>query len=225
MGSSIYEHSERVAEEVAAGRHRELIGGMWEELGRLQLDFAIDRGLRPEMTVVDVGCGCLRAGLHFIRYLEPGNYYGVDAHRELLDAGYEVELEAGLRDRLPRQNLLCTADFDLSAFGRCFDMAFAQSLFTHLAPDPIRLCLERLAPAVRAGGSFYATFFECPEDHPPAEPIDHQPGGIRTYADADPYHYRASDFAIACFGLPWEFRYVGDWRHPRAQRMLHFLRC
>jgi SAM-dependent methyltransferase len=224
MSSSIYEQADRVAEEVAAGRHRELIGGMWEELGRMQLEFAIGRGLRPEMTVVDVGCGCLRAGVHFVRYLEPGRYHGVDAHRELLDAGFEIELDDELRGRLPRANLLASAEFDFAALGRRFDMAFAQSLFTHLPPQPIRLCLERLAPAMQDGGSFYATFFECPEDRPPEEPLDHQPGGIRTFADADPYHYRVRDFERICRGLPWEVRYVGDWRHPRAQRMLEFVR-
>ncbi|MEE8523696.1 MAG: class I SAM-dependent methyltransferase [Thermoanaerobaculia bacterium] len=225
MTTSIYEHAERVAREVAAGRHRELIGGLWEELGRMQLEFAIAEGLRPEMTVVDVGCGCLRGGIHFVRYLQSGNYYGVDAHRELLDAGHGIELAAaGLRDRLPRENLLRSTDFEFSRFGRRFDMAFAQSLFTHLPSHRIQLCLERLAPAIRQGGSFYATFFECPEDRPLAEPIDHQPGGIRTFAAADPYHYRSSDFDFACRGLPWDVRYVGDWHHPRAQRMLHFLR-
>jgi len=225
MSTSIYENAERVAEEVAAGRHRELVGGLWHELGRLQLNFAIKHGLRTDMTIVDVGCGCLRGGRLFVAYLESGHYFGVDAHRELLDVGYDVELTAiDLDHKLPRENLLCTADFDLSPFGRQFDMALAQSLFTHLPPQGIRLCLERLVPAVREGSSFYATFFECPEGRPPAEPIDHQPGGIRTFADADPYHYRFSDFERLCRGLPWDVDHIGDWYHPRAQRMLRFLR-
>ena len=59
-------------EEIAAGLHREMVGGMWEEMGRLQLEFLQREGLTPEATLLDVGCGCLRAGVHFVRFLEPG---------------------------------------------------------------------------------------------------------------------------------------------------------
>jgi hypothetical protein len=33
--------------EVAAGRHRESVGGRWDEIGALQADFLVSRGLRP----------------------------------------------------------------------------------------------------------------------------------------------------------------------------------
>lgn len=220
-----YEDDEIVSREVAAGRHREAVGGLWDELGSMQLDFLVAEGLRPGMTLVDVGCGCLRGGIQFVDYLEPGHYFGVDSNQALLDAGYEVELAAaGLQDRLPKQNLLCTADFELGAFGRRFDMAIAQSVFTHLPLNHVRLCLERLAPHLVEGGKLYATFFECPEGHPTGEPLDHEPGGIRTFGASDPYHYRVSDLVFACCGLPWEARYVGDWQHPRAQKMMCFVR-
>ena len=80
------------SDEIDAGEHRELIGGLWDELGALQFDFMTAQGLRPDMKFLDLGCGCLRGGVRFIHYLEPGNYYGLDANASLLRSGREVDL-------------------------------------------------------------------------------------------------------------------------------------
>lgn len=64
--------------QVKAGRHRDVIGGLWEEIGQLQLDFLRSRGLRSNHRIVDIGCGSLRAGVKLVAYLDPGNYYGTD---------------------------------------------------------------------------------------------------------------------------------------------------
>ena len=34
-----------------------------------------------------VGCGCFRAGRHFVDYLESGHYYGIDANDDIMQAG------------------------------------------------------------------------------------------------------------------------------------------
>ncbi len=221
--SSYYDHR-RIERESRAGRHREVIGGLWEEMGRLQLERLVAEGLEPSMAFLDVGCGCLRAGVHLVRYLDPGDYYGIDVNDSLLDAGWEIELDRDLQARLPRENLVCNGDFDVSGFGRRFDMAIAQSLFTHLPLNHLRLCLERIAPSFAPGGRFYATFFECPADRPTAEPLVHEPGGVRTSGASDPYHYRVRDLHFAADGLPWQVQVIGDWGHPRAQRLVLFRR-
>ena len=46
--------------------HREQVGGLWDEIGALQIDFLRAQGLRPGDTLLDVGCGCLRGGVHFV---------------------------------------------------------------------------------------------------------------------------------------------------------------
>ena len=40
-------------EEIRAGRHREFVGGLWSELGKLQLDFLRAQGLRPDHRLLD----------------------------------------------------------------------------------------------------------------------------------------------------------------------------
>ena len=222
---SAYSDTARIAAGVSAGRHRDLVGGLWSAVGPLQLAFLRAQGLQPHHKLLDVGCGALRGGVRFAGYLDAGNYFGVDISQELLDAGYDIELAAaGLQDRVPRRNLLCNGEFELNAFGECFDMAIAQSLFTHLSFNRIRQCLERLAPVVKPGGVFYATFFERPHGAPASEPIRHEPSGIVTFGERDPYHYSVADFGHAARDLPWSLRLIGDWGHPRAQRMLTFTR-
>jgi SAM-dependent methyltransferase len=201
--------------------HRDRVGGLWDEIGRLQIDFLRAKGLRPGDTLLDVGCGSLRGGVHFVRFLEPGRYYGIDKDAELIRAGLEIELpRAGLAGRLAPDHLAVTDTFDATGFGVPFDVAWAQSVFTHLPAPDVRRCLEQTARCVRAGGRFLATFFECGEDV--RTPVTHQPGGITTRHDQDPYHCRFADLAALCDGLPWRPSYVGEWSHPRAQRMARF---
>jgi len=201
--------------------HRERVGGLWEELGRLQIEFLRSAGLRETDALLDVGCGSLRGGVHFVRFLQAGRYYGIDKDAELIRAGLEIELpRAGLADRVDADHLIVTDSFDASRFGVAFDIAWAQSVFTHLPAPDIRRCLEQTARCVRAGGRFFATFFECGEDAGVA--VTHEPGGITTRHDRDPYHYRFRDLAALCAGLPWRAAYVGEWAHPRAQRMARF---
>lgn len=210
--------------EIAAGVHREQVGGLWEELGRLQLDFLIARGLVPSMRLLDVGCGCLRGGVELVRFLEPGNYFGLEVNASLLKAGWHELAAAGLAGRLPPGNLLLDGEFGAARFGVPFDLAIAQSVFTHLPANLVRRCLIELARAVVPGGRFFATFFECPEGAPAALERVHEPGGITSYLDHDPYHYRFGDFLWLADALPWRVERIGGWGHPRGQRMLLFER-
>jgi SAM-dependent methyltransferase len=107
---------------------------MWEEIGSLQFDFLVRQGLQPNHYLLDVGCGSLRGGIHFVRYLDTGHYFGIDISKELLDAGkYELEI-----NRLTSKNpVLCEmGDFDFPSLAQTFDYALAQSVFTHLKKPP-----------------------------------------------------------------------------------------
>ena len=73
MSSNVYEDDTIVANEIAGGRHRELIGGMWEEMGPHQLAFLKGQGLQPHHRLMDIGCGALRLGTLAVDYLERGD--------------------------------------------------------------------------------------------------------------------------------------------------------
>lgn len=221
--AELYADKERIKDKVGQGRHREVVGGLWDAVGALQLDFLKAQGLRPEHRLLDIGCGCLRGGVRCVAYLAPGHYYGLDNNASLIDAGLAVELPAlGLTDRLPPANLLVSDTFAFKDFGVRFDYALAHSLFTHLSESRIRLCLLKLRPVLVPGGSFFATFFEVPAAHPRGTPFDHH-HGVRSHDDADPYHYRVDAFAALARETGWRLVAHGPFGHPRDQHMLHLV--
>ena len=220
---NIYYNLKLSRREIKKGKHRDDVGGLWEEIGSLQFRFLLDHGLKPSDRLLDVGCGCFRGGVYFIEYLEAGNYYGIDVNSSLLHAGYNIELrKRGLQWKVPRTNILQDGEFSVERFGVVFDYAIAISVFTHLPIDLINLCLNKVANVMKPGGRFFATFFEVPNDHSLDTPFTHMPGGVTTYHDRDPYHYRLDSIEQCIKGLPWQVTYIGEWQHPRAQKMLCF---
>ena len=220
-----YTNPALVAAEIEAGNHRQFVGGLWEQIGRHQFDFLRDNGLTPDQKVLDVGCGCLRVGVHLVEYLDPENYYGIDQSKALLDAGFDVELPmVRLQHKLPRANLACNAGFDATMFDVQFDVAFAQSVFTHLPINHLKLALCRLATVVSPGGVFYATIFLTPEAHPWVEPLFHPALGRSSFAAKDPFHYSADDVRHCASGPFWTCEIIGDWGHARGQSMVKFVR-
>lgn len=215
---------ERTQQAIAAGGHRGVIGGLWEEAGQLQLDFLVSQGLLPGHRLLDVGCGSFRAGVKLIPFLEPGNYYGLDAVEGLLEAGYRHEIMPnGLDRRFPRANMRANEVFDATMFGVLFEAALAQSVFTHMPLVNLRTCLEQLAPVMAPGGRFFVTYFLRPEGVGEA-PVRHAPGRVVSYPDRDPYDATLNQLA-AQTPSEWSFTNIGDWGHPRAQQMAIFERA
>lgn len=222
MENKYYDES-FIQQQLELGRHRQIIGGWWEEIGTLQVEFMRGRGLQRDNLLLDVGCGSLRGGVKFIQYLNSGHYFGIDIRSSLLEAGYAQEIlpREDLAKKLPRANLKCIDNFDAASFARQFDYALAQSVFTHLTFNSIRLCLENLHPALRPGGKFCATYFRITDDQPAGVSRSNE-FGVVTYGYKDPYHYRVADFQHLIRGLPWSLDEELDWNHPRGQRMLIF---
>ena len=213
-------------EAIARGSHRNFVGGVdwrWEHGGLAQLNFLKEQGLRPHHKIVDIGCGSLRAGRQLVDYLEPGNYYGVDANRSIIQAGYDVELTDEQRARLPIENLRANDRFKVD-FGVQFDFAIAQSVFTHVSLNHMRLCLYRLAKVMRPGGVFFASFVE----QPPGTPLDHifkrfEQG--RTYFnEKNIFWYHRSDMKWAADSGSWAFRFVGEYGSSDQQLMVAYTR-
>lgn len=199
--------------------HRDFVGGLWGELGQLQFDYLMAQGLKPSHKLLDIGCGCLRGGLHYIRYLEDGNYYGLDVNLSLIQAGMLEIKEAGLEDRHPR--LLVDDQFRLDKFGESFDFMVSISLFTHLPMNIIIRCLSETRKYLKPGGVYFSTFFEAPESAY-LDKLNHDPGGIITNYDSDPFHYSFEELSWMARISGMEAELIGDWNHPRNQRMAKF---
>jgi cyclopropane fatty-acyl-phospholipid synthase-like methyltransferase len=206
-------------EQINAGKHRGMVGGMWEEIGRLQFEFLRARGLKPRHRLLDIGCGSLRGGIHAIKYLDPGNYYGLDINPSLIEAGrHELSL-AGLTHKNP--HLALSGRFELGLFREKFDYLLALSVFTHLFANHIIRCLAEVREVLAPEGRFFATFFLAPHSVHLA-PIVHQPGGVKTQYDCDPFHYSQDEIRAMAKLANLSVEIIRDWNHPRAQQMLMF---
>jgi SAM-dependent methyltransferase len=202
--------------------HRWSIGGMWEVLGQLQFDYLVEHGLEPHHHFLDVGCGPLRGGIHFIRYLEPGHYFGVEKDSEKLEAGRDVELPAyGLTDKRPVLRVM--ENFDFPSLGQKFDYALAQSVFTHLPLNNIIRCLMQMEKVLVDGGRFFATFYENKDGKFNLEDVEQKPGLV-THFDRDFFHYDFETFKWICDGTRLDVEHLGGWNNPRNQKMLVFTR-
>ena len=218
-----YYDEKLIDDRIQAGDHRGLVGGMWDEIGLLQFEFVRDRGLTPDMNFLDVGCGCLRGGVHFVNYLHQNRYFGIDLSAQLIEAGYEKELSAqNLRGKLDRKNLSATGTFQVSDFETTFDRALALSVFTHLPLNHLKLCLYELGKSFTEGGEFYVSYFHAKDFESWTAEILHSPGNITTYPERDPFHYQERDLAAICQQTGWNLEAIEEWDHPRDQWMATF---
>jgi hypothetical protein len=187
------------------------VGGLWDEVGRLQADFLIGEGLQPSDVLVDIACGSLRAGVHLVPYLDDGNYLGIEKEALLIERGRTEELPRGM-EQAKRPEFLLSDGFEFAHFSKPADWAVAQSLFSHLNPDGIRLCLNNLHAWSSPDCRLYATFLE---------------GRRHSFNPAQSHDllgFRYTTAEMAAFGVEtgWSFRYIGDWGHPRGQVMTEY---
>lgn len=195
---------------------------MWETMGSLQLEFLVGEGLSPSDRLLDIGCGSLRAGVHFVGYLEPGHYTGVDVDEGLIVAGRRELREMGLEDRDPL--LIVSGNFDFSGVDEV-DYALAQSVFTHLPLNKVMRCVARASEVLRPGGRFYATFFANDGPRLRYQPVhvwgEANRDRLDAFCDADPFYYDPDIFRWMCEGSVLDVEYRGAWG-PRGQHMVVF---
>ena len=189
--------------------HRAAVGGLWDVIGPLQFEFMKKQGLNPEHRLLDIGCGSLRAGRFFISYLNAHGYLGLDVDEALVKTGLATEIDPAVAQE-KQPEFAFNFEFKFP-FARKPDFAIAQSVFTHLTPAQMETCLTNLrafAPECR----FYVTFNESSFRWPSW----FSPNTQRTY------FYTRDQLAKIAEKCGWAMTYIGDWGHPRDQRMILF---
>lgn len=135
------------------------VGGMWEEIGRLQLEFLINKGLQSHQKMLDIGCGTLRGGRHFIKYLNIGNYSGMDISPKAIAYATQLVQQEGLSEKNPHILVSEKKNLKFREFsGETFDYILAQSVFTHLKPEHIKECFENIGHIMHGNSVFYFTY-------------------------------------------------------------------
>lgn len=133
------------------------VGGNWEHVGAAQLERLIVYGLQPNNSLLDVGCGSLRGGLHIIKYLETSRYTGTDISEEALQAGKKFLIEAELEYKKP--SLIAVNSLDFRELNdQTFDYINAQSVFSQMPKGDVEELLSNLHKVMHPKSIFFATF-------------------------------------------------------------------
>lgn len=129
----------------------------YDLVAAMQFNLLTHLGLREHHTLLDIGCGSLRAGKLTIPYLLPGNYCGIEPEQWLLDEGIAKEIGSS-QVALKRPTLINDRNFTLSAFNRRFDYLLAQSIFSHTSQAQMIRCLGEARQVMTPQSIFVATY-------------------------------------------------------------------
>lgn len=144
--------------ELLVEEHHSNYGEPWAG-GRDVYEFLAEAAhLAPESRVLEIGCGTLRVGLHFIRYLNPEHFHCLERD--------ELSLMAAFRYELPSQGLLHKRplivkgeNMDFSKFGSgiMYDLIYASAVFLHMPDKLVWVGLERLAGKLKQEGRIFVS--------------------------------------------------------------------
>ncbi len=124
----------------------------------------------PQERILDLGCGCARLAIPLMDHLSgTGAYEGLDVMAEAIDWA-----SAAITPRAPRfrfqvadvrnasynpEGSTAAADYRFPYPDAAFDVALANSLFTHMLPDDVTNYLGELQRVLRPGGRAVVTYF------------------------------------------------------------------
>jgi SAM-dependent methyltransferase len=168
----------------------------WLKLGQLQFDYLAEHGLKPDMRMLEIGCGNLRAGRLFIEFLDSGNYYGTDISPDILLAAQRTVVEFGLQRKLPHLNLVNDMRLDFLPDSH-FDVVHAHSVFSHSPLPVIEECLAHVGRVMTPGGFFDFTFDETV--------------GTEHQVLREDFYYRAQTLLDLAERHGLQGRYLDDW--------------
>jgi len=133
-------------------KHRSYVGPKFEYdlMGGRQFILLFNLGLREDHKLLDFGCGSLRAGRLFIPYLLPGNYYGIEPHKWLIDAAIKDEIGNDIIE-IKKPHFKYNDDF-LNSFKIKFDFIIAQSIFSHTTFPLFKKSIFNLYESLKTNG-------------------------------------------------------------------------
>ena len=210
---SPYHAANFYADALSHGRHRDIVGGRWDETGRVQMAVLRDHGLQPHHHLLDIGAGSLRLGCKAVPYLNPGHYWATDMSGDLMRRGHETELADP--QRLPPDQLIEDADFSFAGVPEIITHAIAFAVFTHLPAAHLHRALIQTRAKFPALQTLLFTAFLAPDAATSLHAF-RQPDGVVTHKARAPYHLLGADVAASAANAGFAIT-VRDTRLPRGQ--------
>ena len=131
----------------------------FNEMGKGHFDYLIHKKLKPHHVFLDVGCGGLRTGQYIIEYLNNNNYFGLDRMPELIEFGLNNVLSAEtVFEKQPKFSV--NNNFNCDFVDKPVDVAWCQSLISHLSIKETKRCLKNIKNKMALNGDIYFTYFQ-----------------------------------------------------------------
>lgn len=164
----------------AADNYRTYCGPLYDVMGSIQLTTLVRLGLREWHSLLDIGCGSLRAGRHLMTYLLPGNYVGIDPNAWLWEEAIENELCEEFIEKRGAE-FFALPNFEFAVTERTFDYFLASSIFSHASLSQIHTCIDNANLVRKPDSIFVGTFVEGEEDYTGDEWVYPPNGNVVTY--------------------------------------------
>lgn len=151
---------------------REHVGdGDFELLGNIYLEFFKTIGeLKPDMNVLDIGCGSGRMAIPLTKYLDKNSKYeGFDVSKECI-----AWCKENITSRYPNfmfqhvdifntfynpNGTIKPENFKFPYDSDSFDFIYLTSIFTHMLPDDMEQYFSEITRVLKKGGRCFITYF------------------------------------------------------------------
>lgn len=140
--------------------------GKWCETRDFQIRLLSALGLEPDMVLVDLGCGSLRAGLPLIGYLDAGNYIGIDIDSDCVAAAVQLIHHFDLAAKKPlllRSGTFGVAELDRARF---VDRIWCYQTLIHFPEEAIRRFTDAVAHLLNDDGRAWVSVRIVEQDVP-----------------------------------------------------------
>ena len=177
---------------------------------------------------LDIGAGTIIPGGHFEKIGRPDKYYAQDINSDTLAEGIEFLKSKGVDTSI--FTTLVSDDFDFSLI-ECseVDVAWSNSLFSHLSINSISHCLKNLHPKMKRGSSYYTSMLILPDNLERANynwsHLKLKYSNVTTHSSSDPFHYTRSTLNQYPFidQTGFELKTIHNYGHP-IQELVEFIR-
>lgn len=142
-------------------RLESLVGpiGYWELLQEYQFTFLKNMGLRPNHTLLDIGCGPLQGGIKLIEYLDANHYFGVDLCHEPIVEAYRQVAHFKLVHKNP--TLVVSNSFGKDELAnRTFNFFWMSQLLYHLPLKSVDKILQHIRTQMTPTSACYGDIID-----------------------------------------------------------------
>ncbi len=135
---------------------------IYDICGASQFSLLVKWGLREYHTLLDYGCGSLRAGKLFIPYLMKDKYSGYEPNEHLIAAGVKNEIGLDmLKIKRPHFVYIPSKNLNLYKEFECiFDCVLIHSIFSHAPLDMIDSILRNIHDVTNDCSHIFCTYIE-----------------------------------------------------------------